>query len=154
MHFSKEIFMTLARFEPWSVIDLLHRDLNRLTSNRAGFTDGDDSVADWVPAVDIIEEPTRFLLRADLPGVTPENIEISMEKGVLTVSGQRDAIASSDDAGFQRLERINGRFLRRFSLPDTADAESITARCSNGILEVVIPKLPEIKARRIAVEAA
>jgi HSP20 family protein len=146
--------MTLARFEPWSVIDLLHRDLNRLTRNRAGFTDGDDSVADWVPAVDIIEEPTRFLLRADLPGVTPENIEISMEKGVLTVSGQRDAVDSDDDAAFQRLERINGRFLRRFSLPDSANAEGVAARSNNGILEVTIPKQPEIKARRITVEAA
>lgn len=146
--------MTLARFEPWSVIDLLHRDLNRLTRNRAGFTDGDDSVADWVPAVDIIEEPTRFLLRADLPGVTPENIEISMEKGVLTVSGQRDAVDSSEDAAFERLERINGRFLRRFSLPDSANAEGVAARSNNGILEVTIPKQPEIKARRITVEAA
>lgn len=144
--------MTLARFEPWSVIDLLHRDLNRLTSNRAGFTDGDDSVADWVPAVDIIEEPTQFLLRADLPGVAPENIDISMEKGVLTVSGQRDAIANSEDATFQRLERGNGRFLRRFSLPESANAEGVAARSNNGILEVTIPKQREIKARRITVE--
>ncbi|MDJ0919255.1 MAG: Hsp20/alpha crystallin family protein [Woeseiaceae bacterium] len=145
--------MTLARFEPWSVIDLLHRDLNRLTRGRGGFADGDDSVADWVPAVDIIEESNRFVLRADLPGVVPENIDVSMDKGVLTVSGQRDAIASAEDATFQRLERANGRFLRRFSLPESADADSISARSNNGILEVTIPKQPEIKARRITVES-
>ncbi|MDH5456759.1 MAG: Hsp20 family protein, partial [Gammaproteobacteria bacterium] len=74
--------------------------------------------------------------------------------GVLSVSGQRHAIAPEDDSGVQRIERATGRFLRRFTLPETANADGIAAKCANGILEVSIPKMPEVQARRITVEAA
>lgn len=146
--------MNIARFEPWTFVDLLHRDLDRLVGARRSVNDDQSPVADWVPAVDIIEEKDRFVLRADVPGVKTEDIEVSMDNGVLSVSGERHAIAPSDDSGVQRVERATGRFLRRFTLPDTADAEGIAAKSSNGILEVVIPKAPEIQARRITVEAA
>lgn len=146
--------MNTARFEPWSYLDLLHRDLDRLVGGRGAGRDSQDPVADWVPAVDIIEEKARFVVRADVPGVNPEDIEVSMDNGILSVSGERHALAGSEDAGVQRIERATGRFYRRFTLPETADAEAITARCQNGILEVAIPKAPEIQARRITVEAA
>ena len=146
--------MNIARFEPWSFVDLLHRDLDRLVGARHAAGDEQSPVADWVPAVDIIEEKDRFVLRADVPGVKTEDIEVAMDNGVLSVSGERHAIAPADDTGVQRIERATGRFLRRFTLPDTADAEGISARTNNGILEVVIPKAPEIQARRITVEAA
>jgi HSP20 family protein len=146
--------MNKARFEPWSYLDLLHRDLDRFVGGRSAGRDNQDPVADWVPAVDIIEEKTRFTLRADVPGVNPEDIDVSMDNGILSVSGKRQAIARDDDAGVQRIERATGRFYRRFTLPETANAEAITARCQNGILEVSIPKAPEVQARRITVEAA
>ena len=146
--------MNIARFEPWTFVDLLHRDLDRLVGARRGVSDDQSPVADWVPAVDIIEEKDRFVLRADVPGVKTEDIEVAMDNGVLSVSGERHAIAPGDDSGVQRIERTTGRFLRRFTLPDTANAEGISAKSSNGILEVVIPKAPEIQARRITVEAA
>ena len=146
--------MNMTRFEPWSFVDLLHRDLDRLVGGRR--VDGDDQnpVADWVPAVDIIEEKNRFVLRADVPGVRAEDIDVSMDNGLLSVSGERHAIASDDNTGVQRIERATGRFLRRFTLPETVDADGIAAKCTNGILEVTIPKAPEIQARRITVEAA
>ena len=146
--------MNIARFEPWSFVDLLHRDLDRLVGARHAAGDEQSPVADWVPAVDIIEEKDRFVLRADVPGVQTEDIEVAMDNGILSVSGERHAIAPTDDSGVQRIERATGRFLRRFTLPDTANAEGISAKTSNGILEVVIPKAPEIQARRITVEAA
>jgi len=146
--------MNIARFEPWSYVDLLHRDLDRLVGARRVAGDEQSPVADWVPAVDIIEEKDRFVLRADVPGVKTEDIEVAMDNGILSVSGERHAIAPTDDSGVQRIERATGRFLRRFTLPDTANAESISAKSRNGILEVVIPKAPEIQARRITVEAA
>jgi HSP20 family protein len=146
--------MNLIRFEPWSIVDLLHRDLDRLAGQRVSLGDADGSASDWVPAVDIVEEKDRFVLRADVPGVEPKDIEISMDAGVLSLSGQRYEEARSEDAGMQRVERVSGRFFRRFSLPDTADAEGIKAQSRNGILEVTIPKLPEVRARRIEVEAA
>lgn len=146
--------MTIARFEPWSYLDMLHRDLDRLVGSRSTGRDSQEPVADWVPAVDIIEEKTRFVLRADVPGVNPDDIDVSMDNGVLSVSGERRAIAADDEAGVQRIERATGRFYRRFTLPETANADAITARCQDGILEVSIPKAPEIQARRITVEAA
>ena len=145
--------MNLTRFEPWSIVDLLHRDLDRLTNRRLNNGTEENSVADWVPAVDIVEEKDRFLLRADVPGVDPTAIEVSMDAGVLSVSGERKSEMVSEHDGYRRVERASGRFLRRFTLPDTADADGITASSSNGILEVSIPKRPEIQARRITVEA-
>ena len=146
--------MNLTRFEPWSIVDLLHRDLDRLAARRLPVHDAEGAVTDWVPAVDIIEEKDRFVLRADVPGVQPADIEVSMDAGVLSISGQRFEESRSEDAGMQRVERVSGRFFRRFSLPDTADAEGISALTRNGILEVSIPKLPEVQARRIEVQAA
>ncbi len=146
--------MNLTRFEPWSIVDLLHRDLDRLATRRLPQNDAQGAVTNWVPAVDIIKEKDRFVLRADVPGVTPADIEVSMDGGVLSVSGHRFEESRSDEAGMQRVERVSGRFLRRFSLPDSADAEGVKAHSKNGILEVTIPKLPEVQARRIEVEAA
>ena len=146
--------MHLTRFQPWSVLDLMQRDFDRVAAHRFGQSDVENPVADWRPAVDIIEEKSRFLLRADVPGVNPDDIDVSMDAGVITVSGERHAEALEDDGGVRRTERATGRFLRRFTLPDSADAEGITARSKNGILEVAIPKLPVAQARRITVEAA
>ena len=146
--------MNVRRFEPWSIVDMLHRDLDRLAARHIPASEGDAVVTDWVPAVDIIEEKERFVLRADVPGVDPADIEVAMDAGVLTIAGQRAHEARSEETGLQRVERVSGRFFRRFSLPDTTDAENIRAQCRNGILEVTIPKLPEVQARRIEVEAA
>jgi HSP20 family protein len=149
--------MNINRFEPWSLFDALQRDFDRMSGRRIGYAGADDnghSVADWVPAVDIVEEKDRFVLRADVPGVNPDDIDVSMENGVLSVSGQRLEESSEETEGVRRLERISGRFYRRFSLPDTANADEISATSTNGILEVVIPKQPEVKARRITVKTA
>lgn len=145
--------MTFRRFEPWSVVDLLHRDLNRLVQNRQSYAEGEEGTADWTPAVDIVEEPGQFVLRADLPGVKPEDIDVSMDGGILTVSGHREPAETPAESSYQRIERAHGRFVRRFSLPESANAEDIAARSNNGILEVTIPKQPEIRARRITVES-
>ncbi|MBT8066829.1 MAG: Hsp20/alpha crystallin family protein [Gammaproteobacteria bacterium] len=146
--------MNIARFEPWTFVDLLRRDLDRMADPRASVGANPDSAADWVPAVDIFEEKDRYMLRADVPGVDPNDINVSMDNGILNVSGERRAEDRAENAAAQRLERVSGRFFRQFSLPESTDAEAITARCSNGILEVSIPKLPEVQARRITVEAA
>jgi len=146
--------MNIARFEPWTFVDLVRRDLDRLADPRRTAGNSHESVADWVPAIDIFEEKNRFLLRADVPGVDPDDISVSMENGVLNVSGERRADVRPEDTSAQRIERGAGRFFRHFTLPETTDAEGITAKCSNGILEVSIPKMPEVQARRITVEAA
>lgn len=146
--------MNMTRFEPWNFVDLLHRDLDRMASRRGLARDDHESVADWVPAVDIIEEKDRFVLRADVPGVDPEDIDVSMDNGMLNVSGERRTDVRTEDSGVQRIERATGRFFRHFTLPESTDADGISAKCSKGILEVSIPKSPEVQARRISVEAA
>lgn len=146
--------MNLVRFEPWSIADLMQRDLNRLGQRRFTRSKAETPAVDWVPAVDIVEEKDRFVLRADVPGVAADDIDVKMEDGVLSVAGQRSAATHDDTTGIQCFERASGRFLRRFSLPDTANAEGVAAKCANGILEITIPKLPEVQPRRITVEAA
>jgi HSP20 family protein len=151
--------MNVTRFEPWSLVNRLHRDLgllDQIASRGFGFgqENGEQTVADWVPAIDILEEKERFVLRADLPGVSAEDIDISMDKGLLTISGERREEKSEQAEGLHRVERATGKFYRRFSLPETVNSDGISAKSVNGILEVSIPKQPQVQARRITVEAA
>jgi len=145
--------MNVTRFEPWSLLNLMQRDFERTAGQNVG-DDVGTSVADWVPAVDIVEEKDRFVLKADLPGVSPDNIDVNMDDGVLSLSGERTHETHSEVDGLRRVERASGKFYRRFHLPDTANAEEISAKSANGILEISIPKVPQIQARRITVEAA
>jgi HSP20 family protein len=105
----------------------------------------------WVPRVDIREEATRFVILADLPGVNLADIEIQMDKGSLSLKGERKAIAVGEGATSTRSERLHGRFDRRFALPDSADAEGISAIGRNGVVEISIPKKPETTPRRIVI---
>lgn len=114
----------------------------------------DDSSAagsQWKPRVDIREEATRFVIYTDLPGVDPQDIEVQMDKGILSIKGERKGRTGEDAEGWSRIERRHGSFHRRFALPDSADAEGITAHGHNGVLEVVIPKKPETTPRRVQV---
>ena len=130
--------MNLLRFEPWSLVDRVHRE------GRPG----------WVPAVDILEENERFVVRVDVPGVNPGDIEVQMENNTLSISGERVSEDRSNVNGVSRYERASGRFLRRFALPESVDADAIKATSTNGILEISIPKQVAVQARRITVEAA
>jgi len=150
----------LVRQDPWYLMNRLHGDIDRMLEGRLrgldrGMDDpGTGAVADWTPAVDIREENDRFLLEADIPGIQPEDIEITMEDGVLTLNGRRQTRAMEDADGFRQVERVSGVFFRRFTLPDTADSEAIEARFSHGVLEVSIPKLPKVQPRRIDVKVS
>ncbi|MET0332159.1 MAG: Hsp20/alpha crystallin family protein [Dyella sp.] len=108
----------------------------------------------WAPAVDIREESDRFVILADIPGIDPANIEVSMEKNVLSLSGQREAATLEDGSRLTRAERSHGPFQRRFVLPEGVDAEGITANGKHGVLEVSIPKKALAAPRRIEVGAA
>ena len=110
------------------------------------------TASDWVPAVDIKEEAEQFLIHADIPGVNPKDIDVHMEDGVLTISGKRESETSEDKHGYHRTERVRGTFLRRFTLPDTANAEKIVAECKHGVLEVSIPKQEKVKPKKIDVK--
>ncbi len=114
----------------------------------------DDSsvvTSQWTPRVDIKEEAHRFVIYADIPGVEPEAIEVQMDKGMLTIKGERKADIEQSAEQFTRIERRYGAFHRRFALPDSADPDGITATGRNGVLQVIIPKRPETTPRRIRV---
>ncbi|MDQ2695874.1 MAG: Hsp20/alpha crystallin family protein [Pseudomonadota bacterium] len=149
--------MDLTRYDPFTRLTQLHKELDRLFDTRLGPGAADDNsnvvASDWTPAVDIKEEAQRFVLHADVPGVDPKDIEITMENGLLTIRGERKAETREEREGFRRVERVRGTFYRRFSLPDTADAEKISARGVNGVLEIVIPKHERTQPRKIAVQS-
>lgn len=142
---------TLLRYQPWSVHRELLNEFNRYF-DRAGNADASSgATADWTPAVDIEEYADKFVLYADVPGVDPKSIEVTLEKGVLTLAGGRDKAVEDKGVEARRTERAGGRFFRRFSLPDTVDGDAVSARGSNGVLEVVIPKRPQVQPRKISV---
>ncbi|MGI8560987.1 MAG: Hsp20/alpha crystallin family protein, partial [Luteimonas sp.] len=104
------------------------------------------------PLVDIKEEAERFVIHADLPGIDPGDVEILMDKGILTIKGERSSESSEQGERWSRVERRYGSFHRRFALPDSADADGIGASGHNGVLTITIPKRPETKPRRIQVD--
>ncbi len=128
--------------------------MNLVRFERVAFGAPTNRTADWIPAVDVFEEKDRYVVRADLPGVNPADIDVSMDGGILSIVGERNAEDRSDDDGVSRYERATGRFSRRFTLPEFADADGIKASSRNGILEISIPKQAEVQPRRITVEAA
>ena len=146
--------MSLVRYEPWVGVRQLQDDINRLFS---GLSTGDSSsvTADWVPSVDINEFEEKFQLYVDLPGVEPKDVDITLENGVLTISGERFAQAEKADESLvrRRSERGTGRFYRRFILPESVDAEKVKATGRNGVLEILIPKQAKAMPRRIKVAA-
>lgn len=144
--------MAIARYEPWSLLHQLHRELDRAREGSAG--DGSAATAEWAPAVDIKEEPDKFVLQADLPGVKPEEIDVSMEDGVLTIQGEKKTEAKTEGEGYKRVERTSGTFHRRFSLPDTANPDAISAKTNYGVLEIVIPKREAVQPKKINVTSA
>ena len=144
-----------ATYDPWNLIRQLRDDMNRaLAPATNGSEDGSSVLTSrWAPAVDIKEEKDRFVVSADIPGVEPADIEVTMENGMLTIRGERSFEKEDDGKSYRRVERVYGSFHRRFSLPDTADAEGIVARGKNGVLEIVIPKKETVQPKRIEVAA-
>lgn len=144
--------MAIARYEPWSLLNQLHKELDRAREGGGG--EGSAATAEWAPAVDIKEEADKFVLLADLPGVKPEEIDVSMEDGVLTIRGEKSTEAKTEKEGYKRVERTYGSFYRRFSLPDTANSDAISAKTNHGVLEIVIPKREAVQPKKINVTSA
>jgi len=151
--------MTLTRYEPWTVLDRLQKELggtglyDSLFSDRVDSDSSNIATSHWRPAVDISEEEDRFVIHADLPGVDPKDIEITMENGVLSLKGERSSEIKDESKGYSRIERAHGTFYRRFSLPDSADADRIEAKGKNGVLEITLPKHEKQQAKRISVKS-
>ncbi len=148
--------MAVIPYTDWSPISQLREDINRLFGNLdQGDTSG--ATASWIPAVDIYEYDNRFELMVDLPGVDPKDVEMTLDRGVLTLTGQRTTgkvVQKSEKTEKDvavRLERGHGRFHRRFILPESVDTDRIEAKSHNGVLEIRIEKQAKAQPKRIKV---
>lgn len=143
--------MNLRPYQSNSLVGRLQDELNRMFDQNLGLelTSANNV---WAPAVDIREEDGRYLITADLPGVKSEDIDITLEHGVLTIQGSRDEESREEKPGYHRVERFRGRFVRSFALPDTADNEKVDAHLKEGVLTIAIDKKERAKPRRIAVK--
>ncbi len=128
------------------------RDLSRLFNLEFDDEDSTLSPAKWTPAVDIAEKDDHFLIEADVPGVDPKDIEISMENGYLTVQGERESESRDEKDGYSRVERSHGSFYRRFSLPEMADSENVSATSNKGVLQIKVGKTEVAKPKKITVD--
>jgi len=146
-----------TRTETWSLVSQLQNEINRVFGSVQN-PEGSSATAEWIPAVDVAEFNDRFELLVDLPGVEPQSVEITLDSGVLTLAGERreerNVSAGADSAmpQHQRRERHQGRFYRRFILPDTADTQNVNATGRNGVLAISIAKHPKAQPRRISVK--
>ena len=117
----------------------------------SGDEESNIATSTWMPTVDIKESDEQFTITADIPGVAPNDIEVTMDNNVLSIKGERESESKSEKDGYRRVERAHGSFHRRFSLPDTAHGEEISATGKDGVLEITIPKRAAAQARRIEV---
>jgi HSP20 family protein len=147
--------MALVRWEPVRELSSLQTDMNRLFNTFFDTTtnaNGGTAPRRWIPAMDLVETEEYFVLKADLPGLSEDDVHIDVEDDVLTVSGERKAEHEDKREGYVRVERSYGAFRRSLTLPDGIDPEAVTASFDKGVLEVRIPKPEERKPRRVAIQ--
>ena len=148
--------MAIVRWEPFREFTTLQNEMNRLFNtvfDAPSPGNGGNTLRRWMPAMDLVETADHFVLRADLPGMSQDDVKIEFEDGTLTVSGERKAEHESKNEGYYRVERAFGAFSRSLTLPQGIDPEAVTANFDNGVLEVRIPKPEERKPRRIEIGA-
>jgi HSP20 family protein len=142
--------MAIQTYKPLSLFDRLQHDvpaLFNIPELEANF-----GTEEWSPAVDIKETDTDFVIHADLPGVKPDDIEVTAESGVLTLKGEREGRKEDTNGNYKRVERFSGSFMRRFTLPETADMNKISAKTKDGVLDLIIPKTEKAKPKLIKVK--
>src|SRR4028119_323375 len=146
--------MNIVRYDPFRDIRGLQDEMNRLFSSTFS-RGGDDQMTRgaWNPSVDIFENQDQIVLEAELPGLKPENVEISIENNVLTLHGERRFEKKDEGDNFHRVERSYGSFTRSFTLPPTVSSETANAEFENGVLRLTLAKREEAKPRRIEIKA-
>jgi HSP20 family protein len=125
--------------------------LNQLFNNFFGRASQDQNLTTWAPAVDIYEGEHELVVKADLPEVKPEELDIRVENNILTIRGERKFEKRTDEKNYLRVERAYGSFARSFSLANTVNTEAIKADYKDGVLTLSIPKREEAKPKQIKV---
>ena len=132
----------MSQLRPFSALNDLHRELNRVfdPANNRDLIAHTASANTWTPHVDIKENDDNYTVFADIPGVKPEEVEVTLHNDVLTIRGERDSEITRKKDNFKRQERFHGTFFRQFSLPELTDDAAIEAKANHGVLEITIPK--------------
>ena len=147
--------MAVIRWEPVAELGTIQNEMNRLFNNLFDQPNppGRNSAADrrWIPAIDLVETGEHYVLRADLPGLSDEDINIQLEDNVLTISGERKPERETQQEGYYRLERASGGFSRSLTLPEGVDPDGVQAHFDRGVLEIRIPKPEQKKPRHVQI---
>jgi HSP20 family protein len=147
--------MALIRWEPVAELNTIQNEMNRLfntffdpcaASGRANAT-----TRRWLPPMDLVETPDHYVLRADLPGLSDEDVNIRLEDNVLTISGERNAEHVDQQEGYYRLERAFGTFARSLTLPDGVDPDGVEAHFDRGVLQIRVPKPEQKKPKTVQI---
>jgi HSP20 family protein len=148
--------MTMIKYDPFRELKGLQDEMNRLFNvgfSRSG--NGEDIVRGaWTPSVDIFENKDKIVLEAELAGMKPEEVDISIENNVITLRGERKFEKNEESENFHRIERSYGAFTRSFTLPRTVVGDEADAAFNNGVLTITLPKREEAKARKIEIKGA
>jgi HSP20 family protein len=151
--------MSLIRWEPATELNTIQNEMNRLFNsffdqpNRANGRSG-GTARSWFPAMDLVETADRYILRADLPGISDEDVSVQLEDNVLTVSGERKPASEHETEGYYRIERGFGRFSRTLTLPTGVDPDMVQAHFERGVLEIAIPKPEQSKPKQVQINQA
>jgi HSP20 family protein len=142
----------LIPYEPAKLINDMHTLMENLWQSTFDVDTVGKKSGQWLPAIDIKDEEDKFLISADLPGVDPKDINISLENNVLTLKGKREEVHEEKKGSFYRMERKQGQFYRQFTLPTAVDSKHIIAKSKQGVLEVTIPKKEKTESKKIEVK--
>jgi HSP20 family protein len=145
--------MELVRWEPFVGLNRIQSRINDLFDETFGRPQAYSrtTTAVWFPPVDVLESKDSYLIRAELPGMKKEDFNLELKDGSLTLSGERKFEEPADGVQYHRVERVAGKFVRSFSLPQTVKSDEIKASYRDGILEVHVPKADEAKPKQIAI---
>jgi HSP20 family protein len=150
--------MALIRWEPVRELHSMQNEMNRLFNTffdaPSRGDNGQTGLRRWIPAMDVVETDEHFVLRADLPGLTAEDVNIELDDNVLTISGERTAEHEQRNEGYYRVERASGSFSRSLTLPEGVEPDGIQASFESGVLEVRIPKPEQHKPRKVQISLA
>lgn len=146
--------MAIVRWEPFRNMATLQDRINRMFDDvftRAAENDDEAVVGGWRPSVDIYDKPEAIVIKAELPGVTKEDVSVEVKENILTLKGERKIEKEEAEGTYYRKERLYGRFMRSFTLPMETDSEKIKANFRDGVLSLEIPKPEEKKPKQITI---
>ncbi|MFZ0340294.1 MAG: Hsp20/alpha crystallin family protein [Terracidiphilus sp.] len=146
--------MAINRWDPFREVVVLQRRLNPLFGGPSTETENPLTTASFTPAVDVYEDDKKVVLKLEVPGIEEKDLDVSVEKNILTVKGERKFENEEKEENFHRIERRYGSFYRAFTLPTTVDTENVDASYNAGVLKIELTKKPEAQPKQIKVNVA